>query len=79
MGVGLFSQVTSNRARANGLKLYQKRFRLDIGENCKERVTKHWNRLLKEMVESPSLEIIQRMCRCGAWGHSLEVDLAVMG
>jgi len=66
VGVDLFSQVTSEKTRVNSLKLQQDRFKLGIRKTFfTEKVLQHWDRLPREVVESPSLEAFTK-CRCGS-------------
>jgi len=56
----LFLVVCSNRTRSNGLKTEHGKFCTNMQKNFYMiRVTEHWNRLLREAVESLSMEIFK--------------------
>ena len=55
----LLSVVCSDRSRSNGLKLEHRKFHTNTWKNFTVRVMEHWNRVPREAVESPSMEIFK--------------------
>lgn len=54
----LQSKVTSNRTRGKGLRLCQRRFRMDFRKNfITAEVVVHWSRMPRKAMESPFLSV----------------------
>jgi len=59
-GEGLFTRACSDRTRGNSFQRKEGRFRSDIRKKFfTVRVMRHWNRLPREAVNAPSLEVFK--------------------
>ena len=59
-GNKLFTQIDSNRTRGNDFKLKEGRYRLHVRWTYfTERVVRCWNRLPREAVDAPFLEVFE--------------------
>ena len=56
----LFSVLCSGRKRSNGQQLEHRKFHTNLWKNFfMVRVTKHWHRLHRKVMEFPSMEILK--------------------
>ena len=62
---GFFSVLCSYRTRSNGLKLEHRKLHANMQKNFfMVRVMEHWNRLPREVVQSPFYRDIQDLPGC---------------
>lgn len=67
------------RGNGNGLKSFQERFRLNLrGKMFSGRAIKHWDRLHRQIIESPSLEVFKTMY-LWPWGMWFSEELGSVG
>jgi len=78
MGDRLIGRAGCNRARGNGFKVKEGRFRLNIRKDFfTMRVVKPWHRLPREVVDAPSLETF-KVRLDGALSNLIQLKMSLL-